>query len=253
MVETSTFAQDICTHPKVTSSDNQVQVDLNVDHSFCHFVPAGRGHNTRTSDRKHEPNGPYGEASEIAEMPPGLYTFQESHLTSQGIRKFKQELSWCQTGYRICHGHPAPPKNDSVRTIGGRHTGTGVLTPYPCRPVEHHWSQEQYRSGRCHAAVVLMQKRWITVGTVYGFSERSHCLDVQQQTGLLLDGLTTRVVEGAEGMRVITGDWNQERQNLPQADQWEAMGWMEAQAFAQWRWSQTPLATCRRTTVKDYI
>ena len=199
------------------------------------------------------PTGLMGKASEIAEMPPGLYSFQESHLTSQGIRKFKQELSWCQTGYRICHGHPAPPKNDSVRTIGGRHTGTGVLTPYPCRPVEHHWSQEQYRSGRCHAAIVFMQKRWITVGTVYGFSERSHCLDVQQQTGLLLDGLTTRVVEGAQGMRVITGDWNQERQNLPQADQWEAMGWMEAQAFAQWRWSQTPLATCRRTTVKDYI
>ena len=199
------------------------------------------------------PTGLMGKASEIATLPAGLYTFQESHLTSQGIRRFKQELTWCNTGYRICHGHPAPPKNDSVRTIGGRHTGTGVLTPYPCRPIDHHWTSEQYQSGRCHAAAVYMQKRWITVGTVYGFSERSHCLDTQQQTGLLLDGLTSRIVEGAHGLRVVAGDWNQERHNIPQADQWEHKGGMEAQTFAQWRWSQTPLATCKKNTIKDYV
>ena len=102
------------------------------------------------------PTGLMGKASEIATLPSGLYTFQESHLTSQGIRRFKQELAWCKTGYRLHHGHPAPPKNDSVRTIGGRHTGTGVLTPYPCRPVEHHWTPEQYQSGRCHVSAVFM-------------------------------------------------------------------------------------------------
>ena len=197
--------------------------------------------------------GLLGKAPEIAAMPQGVYTFQESHLTSQGIRRFKQELAWCKTGYRLCHGHPAPPKNDSVRTIGGRHTGTGVLCPYPCRPLDHHWSPEQFKSGRCQVAAVFMQQRWITVGTIYGFSERSHCLDVQQQTGQLLDGLTSRVVHGAQGLRMITGDWNQERQNIPQADQWEALGWMEAQDFARRKWSRPILATCRRTTVKDYV
>ena len=199
------------------------------------------------------PTGLMGKASEIASLPHGVYTFQESHLTSQGIRKFKQELQWSKSGYQLSHGHPAPPKNDSLRTIGGKHTGTGVLSAYPCRPLDHHWSPEQYQTGRCHIAAAYVQTRWITCGTVYGYSERSHCLDVQQSTGLLLDGLTSKVVEGSHGLRIITGDWNQERQNLHQADYWEAKGWMEAQQFALQRWSVPPIATCRRTTIKDYV
>ena len=171
------------------------------------------------------PTGLMGKASEIASLPQGVYTFQESHLTSQGIRKFKQELQWSKSGYQLSHGHPAPPKNDSLRTIGGKHTGTGVLSAYPCRPLDHHWSPEQYQTGRCHVAAAYVQTRWITCGTVYGYSERSHCLDVQQSTGLLLDGLTSKVVEGSHGLRIITGDWNQERHNLHQADFWEAKGW----------------------------
>ena len=199
------------------------------------------------------PTGLMGKASEIASLPAGVYAFQESHLTSAGIRKFKQELTWSKSGYHLCHGHPAPPKNDSVRTIGGKHTGTGILSQYPCRSLDHHWTEEQYKTGRCHAAATYIQGRWITIGTVYGYSERSHCLDVQQSTSLLLDGLTSRVVDGATGMRMVTGDWNQVRENLHQADYWEAKGWIEAQQFAQRRWSSPTIATCRRTTVKDYV
>ncbi|CAL1134630.1 unnamed protein product [Cladocopium goreaui] len=199
------------------------------------------------------PTGLMGKATEIAALPTGVYAFQESHLTVQGLRRFKQELAWCQSGYRICHGYPAPPKNDSVRTIGGRHTGTGVLSAFPCRAIDHHWTKEQFQSGRCQASAVFLQGRWLTMGTVYGYSERSHCLDVQQQTGSLLDGLSSRIVDGSHGLRFISGDWNQERHNVPQAEQWEAKGWMEAQAFAQWRWSTPAVATCRKTTVKDYV
>ena len=197
------------------------------------------------------PTGLMGKASEIAALPHGVYSFQESHLTSQGIRKFKQELQWSKSGYHLSHGYPAPPKNDSVRTIGGKHTGTGILSTYPCRPLDHHWTNDQYKTGRCHVAAAFVQNRWVTVGTVYGYSERAHCLDVQQSTGLLLDGLTSRVVDGATGMRMVTGDWNQERQFLHQADYSEAKGWMEAQKFAQRRWSTPAMATCRRTTIKD--
>ena len=199
------------------------------------------------------PTGLMGKATEIAALPTGVYAFQESHLTVQGLRRFKQELAWCKSGYRICHGYPAPPKNDSVRTTGGRHTGTGVLSAFPCRAIDHHWTKEQFQSGRCQASAVFLQGRWLTMGTVYGYSERSHCLDVQQQTGSLLDGLSSRIVDGSHGLRFISGDWNQERHNAPQADQWEAKGWMEAQAFAQWRWSTPVVATCRKTTVKDYV
>ena len=43
------------------------------------------------------------------------------------------------------------------------------------------------------------------------------------------------------------------KDNIPQADQWEALGWLEAQEFARRKWSRPVLATCRRTTVKDYV
>ena len=47
---------------------------------------------------------------------------------------------------------------------------------------------------------------WVTMGTVYGFHEGAHSKEVQQHTDRLLTGLTTRVVDGAHGLRMVSGD-----------------------------------------------
>lgn len=208
----------------------------NVGHQMSH-IRAGEAKNPSPVIGNMNPTGLMGKANDLKYLPEGVYAFQESHLTCQGLQRFKQELKWSKSGYQIVHGNPAPPKNTSLRTLGGKHTCVGFLSRYPCRSLVHQWRNEDFATGRCLAAATFMQQRWITMGTVYGFNERSHSVEVQQHTGRLLEGLTHRIVEGATGLRVLTGDWNLERQCIPQADTWEALGWMEAQNFARWRWS----------------
>ena len=199
------------------------------------------------------PTGLMGKSVDLESMPQGVYSIQETHLTGPGITKFRQELAWRKSQYHLCHGAPAPPKNGSLRTIGGRHTGVGYLSSYPCRSISHCWSPEDFQTGRCLAAAAFVQHRWITMGTVYGFSENRQSIEVQQNTGRLLEGLTSRIVDGATGLRVIAGDWNLPREQIPQADYWEAKGWMEAQQLAMLKWNHPLQATCKRATVRDYL
>ena len=199
------------------------------------------------------PTGLRSKAKDLHSLPQGIYTVQETHLTAQAIASFKQELAWQKTGYSITHGKPAPPRSQALSAVGGRHTGVAVLSPYPCRQLHHHWTPEEYNTGRCLTAASLVQKHWITVGTVYGYNEHRQALEVQQNTDQLLSHLTSRVLHGASGLRFITGDWNLDRSQIAQADEWESKGWVEAQQFAKQRWNRPVQSTCKRTSVKDYV
>ena len=199
------------------------------------------------------PTGLMGKSNDVAQLPVGVYAVQETHLTGPGITKFRQELAWRKSQYNLCHGAPAPPKNSSLRTIGGKHTGVGFLSSFPCRSITNEWSPEDFQTGRCLAAAAYVQSRWINLGTVYGYSENRQAVQVQQNTGRLLEGLTKRIVDGATGLRMISGDWNLPREQIPQADYWEAKGWMEAQQLAAIKWNRPAQATCKRTTVRDYV
>ena len=199
------------------------------------------------------PTGLMGKSNDVAQLPVGVYAVQETHLTGPGITKFRQELAWRKSQYNLCHGAPAPPKNSSLRTIGGKHTGVGFLSSFSCRSITNEWSPEDFQTGRCLAAAAYVQSRWINLGTVYGYGENRQAVQVQQNTGRLLEGLTKRIVDGATGLRMISGDWNLPREQIPQADYWEAKGWMEAQQLAAIKWNRPAQATCKRTTVRDYV
>ena len=149
------------------------------------------------------PTGLMGKSNDVAQLPVGVYAVQETHLTGPGITKFRQELAWRKSQYNLCHGAPAPPKNSSLRTIGGKHTGVGFLSSFPCRSITNEWSPEDFQTGRCLAAAAYVQSRWINLGTVYGYSENRQAVQVQQNTGRLLEGLTKRIVDGATGLRMI--------------------------------------------------
>ena len=199
------------------------------------------------------PTGLNSKSSDLHSLPMGVYAVQETHLSSMGIPKFKQELKWHQSPYNMVHGHPAPVKGTSVRAIGGKATGVAILSSYPCRMLQHDWTEQQYRTSRCLVAATHVQDNWVTLGTVYGFAERSSTIEVQQQTNSLLQGLTSRVVDGATGMRIISGDWNVEREHIPQADYWESQGWIDIQTLARQRWHRPCHSTCKRTTIKDFM
>ncbi len=200
------------------------------------------------------PNGIMGKMCDLSSLPsPGLWAVQETHLTGMGIRKFKDEIRWAKSNFHLSHGHPVEPKTNALTTIGGKHSGVAFLSSFPIRNLNHCWTQDEFATGRCHAAAAFVQNQWIHAGTVYGYANQACNLDTQQDTDSLLMGLTKRIVDGAVGPRFVAGDWNIERDSIPQADYWESLGWKEAQVFANEKWGQPIRATCRNTTVKDFV
>lgn len=199
------------------------------------------------------PTGLMGKSSQVNDLHHGVYAVQETHLTYAGIRQFKRELSWGKSAFHISHGAPAPPQSHNLRSVGGKQTGVAVLSTYPVRSLNHEWTSDEYSTARCHVSAAYVQSTWLTIGTVYGYSSRNNTTEVQTQTDSLLQGLTRRVVEGAQGLRMIAGDWNLERHQLPQADFWESKGWVEAQSLAATLWNYPTQATCKHTTVKDFL
>ena len=200
------------------------------------------------------PSGLSGKCGEVNQLPkPGLWGFQESHLTGAGISKFKKELRWSQSNKNFVHGAPSKPKSNAAASIGGKHTGVGFISDFPIRSIPHQWDQETYDLARCHTAASFVQNHWITVGTVYGFADRAWTVEVQQHTNGLLDKLTSQIVDGSRGPRMICGDWNLELEQVSFVSYWESLGWVEIQKLAQQKWHIVPQPTCKRTTVKDFL
>lgn len=200
------------------------------------------------------PSGLSGKCGEVNQLPkPGLWGFQESHLTGAGITKFKKELKWSKSTKNFVHGAPAKPKSSAATSIGGKHPGVGFLSDFPTRSIPHEWDSETYDLGRCHTAASFVQNHWITTGTVYGFADRAWTVEVQQHTNGLLDKLTSQIVDGSRGPRMICGDWNLEIHQVAFVSYWESQGWVEAQKLAQQKWHIVPQPTCKHTTIKDFL
>eukprot|EP00435_Cladocopium_sp_Y103_P043937 s1625_g12.t1 len=199
--------------------------------------------------------GLMGKSANLAALGKTSATFavQETHLTAQGISRFRKEMIWQKTKFTMTHGAPAPPKNNPLRTLGGKHTGVAFLSTHPIRTLAHHWTKADFDTGRCLATAAYIDQRWVTMGTVYGFNEGAHSVEVQQHTDRLLTGLTSRIVDGSQGLRMISGDWNLDRSLIPQADYWESKGWVEAQQLANRLWNRPIMCTCKKTTVKDFL
>eukprot|EP00438_Fugacium_kawagutii_P007514 Skav231095 [mRNA] locus=scaffold2525:109735:114528:- [translate_table: standard] len=199
------------------------------------------------------PTGLKGKGDMFQQLPLGTYSIQETHLSGRGIPLFRKELRWKQSPYHITHGPPAPLQSESIRAVGGKQTGVAVVSAYPTRVLGHDWDPQEYATARCLVTATQIQSHWVTIGTVYGYSDGHNRVDTQAHTNALLHRMGTRVVDGARGLRFLVGDWNQERPTIPQVDHWEAQGWEEAQHFAHRNWGYPVQATCKHATVKDHL
>ena len=78
-------------------------------------------------------------------------------------------------------------------------------------------------------------------------------MDARARTERLLESLTKEVVLGRRGVRLISGDFNHWHGHLNQVRIWQQQGWIEAQDLAEARWHQTPVATCKGATRRDFV
>ena len=199
------------------------------------------------------PTGLAGKGAEFDSLPRGIYAVSESHLTPQGLTRFRAELKGQKSSFQFYSGEPAPYRSQSIRSCGGKQTGVGFLASCPCRPITLDWRSELYRTSRLAAASFWTGTCWITGGVVYGYANQAHTPQVQSDTNDLLGQLTMQVVEGPHSLAFIAGDFNQMPGTLEETKHWEAMGWKDIQDIAQTNWGITPTTTCKNTTRKDFL
>lgn len=107
------------------------------------------------------PTGLTGKASSFASLDPGIIAVSETHLTDQGLIRFKQELKGSKSNHQVLHGHPVPYRTQSVRSYGGKQLGAGFLSSFPSRPLQAGWQNEIFETCRVAAANFRVGGIWI--------------------------------------------------------------------------------------------
>ena len=198
------------------------------------------------------PTGLAGKSSSINSLEQGIFGVSETHLTAPGIARFRSELKHTSSPFKFTSGAPAPPKVRSVASTGGRHTGVGFLTSFPCRSITAGWDEKQWATGRVHAAQFLVNETCVTGGVAYGWALNAESQAVREQTNSLLQELTRQVMHQA-GPKFICGDFNQNPNKLAETKVWESAGWMEIQDWAHQQWQIDPALTCKGSSRKDFL
>ena len=198
-------------------------------------------------------NGINGKAAQFSDLPAGIYAVSESHLTTPGQFRFKDEIRSIGLPMQWSGGAPAPFKGKSLSSIGGKHTGVGFMTSFPYRPVTRGWQSDLFATGRIHAASFHVGSTWITGGVCYGYAWQSESQQVKDNTHALLSHLVEVVMHGVPGPKFIAGDFNQLEGQLPITQNLEQAGWQEIQNFAFRHWQVLPGPTCQHKTRKDFL
>ena len=202
------------------------------------------------------PSGVMNKAASFTSLPNkgnAIWGVSESHLSRQGIHKFRQELDFRKSRYKFLPGAAAPLRSQSATSLGGKQVGTGFLSDIPGRQLQSSWPKEAWDEARFNMHSFFVQGHWIHAACFYGYAYRAESTEVRQITDSLLSHITHRIVHALRGKRVIVGDFNQTEGNLQQTEIWKSMGWKEIQIINQQMTGQPIVATCKQRTTKDFV
>ena len=188
-------------------------------------------------------NAAYGLVAQLPE--PSIFGFSETHLTQNGVAKFRQGVKLSGSHKTVLSGAPAPLRPHSK--VVGSHTGVALTSTFPCRPAPNSWAPEVWHSSRVRVSSVFLSPIWALVGVLYG-----HPTD-GMITRALLEEMTSRVVVQGFGPQILVGDFNVEESGNPQVELWRQHGFEEVQVLHQWATGIEPRCTCKQATRKDYV
>ena len=192
----------------------------------------------------------------LPELPgsvPAIWGVAESQLSAPGIQKFKRELLYRKSPYKLYHGAPAPLRSSSTKAIGGKHVGAAFLSSVPSRPLQSTWPDEVWQHARFVANTFYVQDEWIHGASFYGPAFQAELPAVKEAANELLSHLTYRIVHTLKGKRFICGDFNQQHGQLPETAVWAQLGWKEAQQLAHELYGTPVQFTCKSKSTKDFL
>ena len=199
------------------------------------------------------PTGVMGKVGMLQAVNADIAAISETHLSAEGIQQFRKELHFHGGGSKLSHGHPAPARSNTVGAIGGRPKGVGFVSHYPMRAHQPLWDQSVQQEARLQVTSFHIGNQWITGGLAYGYAELPQTIGTKQLTNGLIRRLSEAVVHNCKGKRFLAGDWNQPLDDIEFLKEWESLGWVEAQQWAMAKYQQVPMATCKRSTIRDYL
>ena len=199
------------------------------------------------------PSGLLGKGQSAVSLPDGAWGVTETHLSAQGLIQFRDELKYLRSVSRFLAGAPAPPLSNSLSCIGGKATGVGLLSSFPCRTLPCTWPKHLQETARIHAGAFCCDNNWIRIGTFYGYAKAPKSVVTQNKSDELLELLTDRIVHDSRGFRAICGDFNQDIRALTQTEEWSRLGFVEIQEYAWLKWGRPVQPTSKGQNVRDYI
>ena len=202
------------------------------------------------------PTGLLGKSHLVASLPkpgPTIWAVSESHLTSPGMSKFRNELGFHKTGYHMHMGSPVPPRSQTISTVGGKQRGVGFLSTVQGRAMTQTWPTDEWMDNRFHLACFQIGQRWIQGGVIYGLAPQPHSQATKDYTDRQCQHVTERLVRQSSGLRFIAGDFNQEDGAINSMHQWADAGWINAQQWAAQHLGKEIQPTCKQNSTKDHI
>ena len=182
-----------------------------------------------------------------------IWGVSETHLSKQGIAKFKQELLFRKSRFKFWPGAPAPLRSTAATALGGKQVGTGFISDVPSRCLHQSWSPESWNEARFTLNTFFVQGHWVHAAVVYGYAYRAESVEVRAMTDELMQQVTNRIGYAMKGKRIIMGDFNQLEGQLSTIESLKSMGWKEVQMLAFERYNREISKTCKSTTTKDFI
>lgn len=199
------------------------------------------------------PSGLASKAQQCKALPVGIYGISETHLTTPGVHRFRQELRSVQSQFSFNPGAPAPFKRSGLGCIGGKNVGVGFLSNEPSRILECEWNNDLFASARIQASSFFLGSTWIKGGIVYGFANLFANTDVRSSTNSLLAEVISKLQPDQPGLKFVGGDFNQLPRVLDAVRDLETKGWIDIQDLAWQRWQIQPSDTCKKCTRKDFL
>ena len=179
-----------------------------------------------------------------------LWAITETHMTSQGMRAFRQGLKWSESQFNYCiGGHPFPLRSHSSAT--GHWNGVAVLSKSPTRAVPVQWSAHTYETSRVQLTATLCEDKWITGGVLYGEPPGTSHPDARENTDTLALEVVSHLCQ-MSGLRFFAGDLNFES-GLEVFQVLEAAGFKDIQDAAFEMWGTPIKKTCKQKTRKDFF
>eukprot|EP00435_Cladocopium_sp_Y103_P039530 s1405_g10.t1 len=200
------------------------------------------------------PSGLRNKESAALALGDGIHSFAETQLsviTQRSCRaSLKAQATQQNRQLRVHFGAPAPTRTNSV--WAGSWTGVATLSDVASQEVQLPYAEER-SCGRVLTTCHYLDSVSLLNAVVYGYPRGPTWPQARQLTAGLLQILTTELVLGATGPRIIGGDMNAGPEDLEVFDYWRSLGWVNAQDYAHHLWQQPKSFTCKQATERDLL